>query len=427
MLKIRKLMVIAGLAVFICLSVILNGCDSASDKTSTETQKASDSPQSVSMVLGVHAYFPAISLNKDSIYSQIYDACYTYGNVSAFIVDGDPYAVCDYNITQPDKRIDSAKRKQLATSNTKQIMTEISTASAKTPEIDTLTAISKSADTLHSASENAELSMIIYDSGLSTTSLLNFAAQNIIDEPVESIVSQLEEYHALPDLKDINVVWIGVAETCGAQVNLTPSYKYKLQEIWQAILEAGGAASITFDKSPLTTEEYNGELPECTAVPIVIDSLEVADFITEEEIPEVIKWDGNSKINFLGDSAEFVDPEAAKEEMEPIASYLISHPEEVVYIFGMTATVTGGDSGTELGESRANTCRDCLLAEGVNENQVLTVGLGQADNPLRIPDVDENGMQIEELAQKNRAVIFVRKGSELVDTLLLCISVVDEV
>jgi outer membrane protein OmpA-like peptidoglycan-associated protein len=427
MANMKKLMVTAGVAVIMCVSTLLTGCGKGSSGSSTATSKVPDSPQSISMVMGVHKYFPVLSLNTESVYSQIYNACYTYGDVSAFVVDGDPYAVCSYNIAEPDKNIDSAKRKQIASSNTEQIMSVLSTASAKTPEIDTLSAISKSADALHSTAGEADLSMIIYDSGVSTTSLLNFATQNIIDEPVDSIVSQLESYHAIPDLTGIDVVWIGLGQTCGDQENLTSNYKYKLQERWAAILEAGGAASVTFDKTPLTAEEYSGELPECSTVPVVVDSLELSELVTEDEMPEVIKWDGNSNIQFLSDSAEFVDSETAKSELEPIADYLVAHPEESVYIFGMTATVKGGDLGIDLAKDRANTCKASLIASGVNEDQVITVGLGQLDNPLRTSDVDENGDQIEESAQKNRAVIFVKNGSQLADTLLACADSANEV
>ena len=46
------------------------------------------------------------------------------------------------------------------------------------------------------------------------------------------------------------------------------------------------------------------------------------------------------------------------------------------------------------------------------------VGLGQLPNQQRVDDLDENGMQIEELAQKNRAVIIVDSESPLVAILL---------
>lgn len=418
MLKMKKFMAMSMIAVTMCSAILLTGC--GTDKDRQKANKTSDLPQSVSMVLGRHAYFPDISLNTESVYSKIYDACYTYGDVSAFVVDGDPYAACHYQLKAPDKKVDSAKRKQLAKNNTKQILSSITDVSAKTPEIDTLTAITKSADTLHSTAGDAQLSMIVYDSGLSTASLLNFAAQNIIEEPVENIIAQLEDLHAIPDLEGIDVVWIGLGQTCGEQTDLTPNYKYKLEEIWRAILKAGGAGSVSFDKTQLSDKEYAGNLPECTVVPVVADSLDIKELAVQEQLPEVIKWDSNSNIKFVGDEDVFIDPEKAMEELNPIAEYLKARPDEVMYVFGTTATDVSGDLGIELSKARAETCKNSLIGAGVNENQILTFGIGQLAHPLRVNDVDVNGNQIEELAQKNRAVIFVRQDSKLIETLFAC-------
>ena len=391
---------------------ILTGCGSGTQEVS----------QSVAMALGVHRNFPEISLNVDSVYSKIYEACYTFGNVAAVVVDGDPFAACNYNISAPKKRIDSAKRRQLASNNTAQIMKEISAARAKTPEIDTLSAIFKSADALHSASEKSQKSMIVFDSGLSTASPLSFAERNLIDTPAEYIVEQLEEVHAIPDLTDIDILWIGLGETCGEQDKLTPDSKYKLQNIWEEILEAGGASSVTFDKSPLSTEELTG-LPKCSIVPVIPDSIPIPDPDEEqdtenEEIPDAIKWDGDSAVRFKADKAEFIDRVAVEEEFKPVAEYLKANPKESIYIFGMTATVPGGGTGIELSEERANACKEILTEMGVQESMMTTVGLGQMENPLRAIDIDANGAQIEESAQENRAVFVMKDGAKQAEILL---------
>ncbi|MEY8428023.1 OmpA family protein [Lachnospiraceae bacterium 46-15] len=410
---IRKVLWVGGAVT----GAVLTGCGSGAQEVS----------QSVAMVMGVHRNFPEISLNVDSVYSKIYEACYTFGNVLAVIVDGDPFAVCNYNISAPKKRIDSAKRRQLASNNSAQIMKEISDARAQTPEIDTLSAIFKSADALHSVPEESEKSMIVFDSGLSTASPLNFAERNLMDTPVDYIVEQLEEIHAVPDLTDIDILWVGLGETCGEQGKLTPDYKYKLRSIWEGILEAGGASSVTFDKSLLSTEEAL-ELPECSIVPVIASPIpDKEQDMTKEKIPEAIKWDGNSAVQFKADEAEFIDKAAAVEEFKPIAEYLKANPKESIYIFGMTATVTEGDTGIELSEARANACKGILEEMGVQESRMTTVGLGQMDHPLRVVDIDANGEQIEELAQKNRAVFVVKDGAKQAEILLGSLSCSEKV
>lgn len=416
MLKKTKKIVVSLLICAFVMSGILTGCSSGIMGINTEAEE-SMSPQSVSLVVSGHKYFPKLSLS-DKLYSRIYNGCYTYGDVSAVVVDGDPFLAFNYAIKEPDANIDSAKKKQIATGNTDQIMSDLSNLAGKTPEADLLSAIQLSADMLHSTESTTEKTMVIYDSGLSTTGILNFAAQNLIDAPAESIVAQLKEIHEIPDLTDVNILWLGCGEVCGEQQKLSEDYKNKLETIWKEILSEGGASDIDFRSSESSGEEHDTELPDCSTVPVI----EKPIVITGNSMPEIIRWDGESSVRFKGDLAEFVDVAAAKEDLRPAAEYLTANPTESVYIFGMTATITGGGSGIELAEARANACKDVLKEYGVNDKQMTVVGLGQIDNPLRVDDVDENGNQIEELAQKNRAVVMIKAQDPMVGTLLKCIS-----
>lgn len=418
--KMKKMISVVVLVMIMALGCTFTGCGPENLVAAVQGSNEEDLAQNVSLVLGVHKYFPVINLNTESVYEQIYEACYTYGNLSAVVVDGEPYVACNYSIQQPDKKIDNAKRKQIAAQNASQIMNGLSAVCAKTPEIDTLSSITLSADSLNSVSGETKKTMLIFDSGLSTASLLNFSTQNWFEEPVESIVTQLKELHALPDLTDIEVVWYGLGKTCGEQANLTSRYTYNLQAIWEAILKEAGASKVTFDKSPISAEEYTVELPECSTVPVVADTLEPAPTgsAAETELAEILKWDGNSSVTFNSDEATFKDKDAAITELKPVAEYLIANQEEKIYIFGMTATTPGGSLGIELSKERADTCKNTLIELGANESQITTVGLGHLDNALRVKDIDEAGNQIEEQAQKNRAVVVIKADSEMVGVLL---------
>lgn len=414
--KTKKILVSLIICAFV-MSGILTGCGSGIMGINTEAKEESMSPQSVSLVVSGHKYFPKLSLS-DKLYSRIYNGCYTYGDVSAVVVDGDPFLAFNYTIKEPDANVDSAKKKQIDTGNTEQIMSVLSNLSGKTPEADLLSAIHMSADMLHSTESTTEKTMVIYDSGLSTTGILNFAEQNLIDTPAESIVAQLKEIHEIPDLTDVNILWLGCGEVCGEQQKLSEDYKNKLETIWKEILSEGGASDIDFQPSGSSGEEPDTELPDCSTVPVI----ETPIVITENSMPEITRWAGESAVRFKGDLAEFVDVAAAKEDLRPAAEYLVANPTESVYIFGMTATITGGGSGIELAEARANACKDVLKEYGVDDKQMTVVGLGQIDNPLRVKDVDKNGNQIEELAQKNRAVVMIKAQDPMVGTLLKCIT-----
>lgn len=357
-------------------------------------------PQNVAFVIPQHDNFPALSLNISSISSAIYDACISYGRVTAFVADGNPYLAGDYTINAPNVNVDNTKRKQLAKRNCDQILAECANVKAKTAEIDTLSAITQAAKSIQSSSGNRTL--LIYDSGLSTTGMLNFASQNFIDAEPDNIVEQLDEKHYIPNLEGINVVWSGLGQTCGDQTPLTENYKYKLEQIYNAILTAGGA-TVTFNHEPIQGEEPEG-VPECSIVPVVEDSIDI-----NEAMPEVVKFD-NTKISFFSDKAEFVSETDAYDALKPVADILINNPDMEVLIVGSTATDGTPDGCRRLSQMRADKVKDALIELHVNPNQLSTYGAGQSSTSFRVNDV-KDGKLIESEAAKNRAVYIVQSDS----------------
>lgn len=359
-------------------------------------------PQNVAFVIPQHKNFPVLSLNIPSISSAIYDACLSYGSVTAFVADGNPYLAGDYTINAPNVNVDNTKRKQLAKKNCNQILSECSTVNAKTLEIDTLTAITQAAKSIQSSSGSRTL--LIFDSGLSTTGLLNFAEQNLIDVDPNKIVEPLEEKHYIPNLEDINVVWTGIGQTCGDQTPLTENYKYKLEQLYNAILTAGGA-TVTFNHEPIQGDEPEG-VPECSIVPVVEDSLDI-----NGALPDVVKLD-ETKISFVSDEAKFVSESDAYEALKPIADILVKNTDMKVLIVGSTATDGTIEGCKDLSQMRSDKVKDTLIEElHVNPNQVSTFGAGQSPTPFRVDDLDNNGNLIESEAAKNRAVYIVNSDS----------------
>lgn len=359
-------------------------------------------PESTAIVLGNHKYFPMLSLNIPSISSAIYDTCFSYGRVTAFVSDGNAFLAGDYTINEPNVKVDNTKRKQLAQKNCSQIMSECSNAKAKIPEIDTLLAITQAAKSIQGSSGGRTL--LIFDSGLSTTGLLNFAEQNLIDADPDKIVEQLDEKHYIPNLEGINVVWTGIGQTCGDQTPLTENYKYKLEQLYNAILTAGGA-TVTFNHEPIQGDEPEG-VPECSIVPVVEDSLDI-----NGALPDVVKLD-ETKISFVSDKAEFVSESDAYKALKPIADILIKNTDMKVLIVGSTATDGTIEGCKDLSQLRADKVKNTLIEElHVNPNQLSTYGAGQSSTPFRVNDLDNNGNLIESEAAKNRAVYIINSDS----------------
>lgn len=146
----------------VSIMVLFTGCTGDAPRTST------------SLVLGIHENFPLISYNNKFMYDSIYETCYSYGDFNAIVVDGEPQVCASYKINSPDKMVDSSKHKSIAEDYTNQVILSLSDAVAQTPEVDTLQAIIMSANALNESDCEVK-KMLIYDSGLSTTGLLNFA------------------------------------------------------------------------------------------------------------------------------------------------------------------------------------------------------------------------------------------------------------
>lgn len=367
--------------------------------------------QATSLVLGNHQNFPEINLNAQDIYNNIYNTSYSYGNVTVIIVDGEPYLFADYKFNAPDKNIDNTKRKQIAKENTEQIISECKNAIAKTPEIDTLKAITMSANSLSSKTAD-ESYILVYDSGFSTTGLLNFAKENLINVPPESIVTRLKELNAIPNLNGINVIWTGCGEVSGSQTKLTENYKHNLKAIWTAIIEAGGGNLIIYD-NPLSDSSSTDSLPYCSTIPIVQDSLGLvgADFSNP------VKFDENSSVKFIPDSATFIDPDAAHRELTPIAQNLMSNNISVL-IIGTTATSGNDEYKKQLSYKRANACKQALIDLGINENRISTVGIGSKSCSLHVNDLKSDGTLDERVAPMNRAVYIVSNNSSIASEIL---------
>lgn len=390
------------LTVFVIISsiFIFSGCGNGLNASYCE-------PQNIAFVIGNHKYFPKLSMNIQSIYDAIFDACFSYGSVSTFISDGESYLAGDYTITAPDVNIDNSKRKQIAKNNTNQIISECSQAKAIAPEIDTLSALIKAGDSLVSSSGIKTLN--IYDSGLSTAGLLNFASQNLIDADPNLIVEQLIEYNAIPRLEGVDVVWTGLGQTCGEQKQLQPSYKTKLENIYTAILKAGGAANVTFNREPIPNVENTDDLPYCSIVPVVED---VLDFDTV--VPDIVKFD-QEKISFVPDSDKFLDETIAHEALQPLAEALNKDTSLHVIIVGSTATDGTLEGCKRLSLQRAERVKTALIEEfGVNASQLQTYGAGQESTPLRVNDL-KDGRLVESEAAKNRAVYIINTESDLAD------------
>lgn len=385
------------IGVIILAGIVLTGCTSPKGSV-TESGCATDHQSvSVSIVVGAHSNANVISLNAQEIGEQLYQCAYTYGTVSLIRADGKPEEFLKAKIQEPTtKGLSESKLKSIAEGYQSEILAAFQTdGMAKVEEVDTLEAIRLAANSLKTVTEGDKY-LVIADTGLSTTGYVNFCVDDLFNTPTDDIVQALEDEKAIPDLKDIHVVWLYAGQVAEPQETLSEVQKNKLIEIWSAILEKAGAESIDFRPDVASSTPYT-DLPNVSTVNADdrnIDVTPLTKMILDSE-----------SVSFVGDQAIFVDEAQAKQAISGVAQTLLAHPDNQVYVVGCTASLPGKEVFCQnLSEERAQAVVNALKEFGIPEEQITAVGMGN-QAPWHIDDLDAEGKQIESIAQQNRCVV----------------------
>ena len=372
-------------------------------------------PEKVNLVIvgGPRACMNQISSDMTTVNELLYEASSTYGNVTFINCDGKPHVYASVDIPEPSVHgMDDAALRKRATDYTDQLKQLFSQGAAQYPETDLLSALQLASKAFADADEDSRCVLMILDSGLSTVKI-DFRQQIYTGEGnkpqymltaiPESIVSELEKECELPKLNNAKVYFAFCGDTAYPQEPLTEKQKGQLKDIWQNILISGGASEVNFTNDFAMDIPYEG-MPVVSTVPVDVMSIS-----PETDVIETMVLDEKG-VEFIGDTADYIDPEAAESVLRGVADLLIANPENNVYLVGTTAT--GRYEYTqELSQRRAEAVKATLTDFGVPEDRMIPVGLG-CSNYWHIDDTDENGHHIEELASKNRAVRIVDINSD---------------
>lgn len=341
---------------------------------------------------------PTSTYSSESVSEIVYQTAYNYGKVCQISADGEPRVVIDAAFAEPDIHIDGQRKKLEAKNNRDVIIESLAVSKANTPECNILDALRMAAGRIHS--DGGSGIVIIHNSGITTTGDLNFTASDLIHADPNYIVKELNERHAIPDLEGVKVIWYGMGSVAYPQDNLTTEYAYKLQEIWESILDKSGA-DYYINQTIYPKGEENKELPYVTTMPVISKN----PIGENGGMSSIVTFDEEtSPVNFHKETAAFIDEAAASKALEPVARHLLGDSANKVKLIGSTASNGSEKSCLELSKQRAKACAELLLAQGVNPNQIEIEGIGRGKNPLRVNDLDKDGNLIEEAAKHNRAV-----------------------
>ena len=394
------------IVLFVMLVALLTGCMAHS----------SELPVATAVLLGNHKCGKKIDTNNAIIRDNISESVSTYGYISIIAVDGEPNIVakgnCDINAQY--KKADPQKLAADATARTLTILESLDAIYADSPEVDTLEAIRLAVSSLNEAPTNSVKKIVILDSGVCTTGLCDFH-NNIMSADAVAVADALEELEAIPNLQGIHVTWLYLGEVEEPQESLSPKQINKLKSIWKEIIERGGG-TFEYVDVPANEEKQSADLPSVTPVdvekevPISFDPKALSEDVNLFEEPQFLR---EEQVCFVPDSDTLVDPDGAQKILEPIAEYMLKHPDFRLLLVGTTAGDGAGDYSISLSNSRATRIKQVLVEKGVEEGRIDTLGMGGTD-PWHIYNVGTSG----ELAKQNRKCVLLDADSAIAKELM---------
>lgn len=407
-------MVCAAVAMTALMS--LTGCGNG--KTAQNEKKEE---VHLSVILGAHDNAPQINLAL--LEDLVYEACYTEGSVCLVVDDGDPYARV-VKIPEQEKNLSEKKYRTIANEETRQILQVAGSMHAKTDEVNTLKAVQLAARHLNSCEEKENKAivkrLVILDSCLSTTGAVDFSKSNLNGISSEDIVQQLIEMEEIPQMEGLEVTVYTCGDTAGNQAALSEANREMLKNVWEGVLEAGGAEVNIKEDLPLSAVYDTGALPYVSPVVVIQDSVEIE---SEEAVEDIFKEGkvvsfNEKTVGFHPGTAELIDKEKAAEEIGYVIDYMKKNPEFRLLMVGTTACSGGEAYCLSLSQERADRIYEMFVENGIEKDRIKTIGVGYSRPEFYIYDQTPEGELDENIAPLNRTVNMLNLDSEMAERVL---------
>lgn len=363
-------------------------------------EQNSSVPVAVAVVIGNHANSRAPNLASQEIGKIVQAATSSYGFVSIVTLDGSPELVGGCLINPPQAGLAKSKLNQIATEQSRRILSSISTVKASHPEVDTLAALEVARRSFASAPQGSSRNIVVLDSGLSTTGSLNFQKSDFLDADPSALADYLNAQKEIPNFSGITITWMGLGDIAEPQKSMSAAQRANLKQIWTAIIEKTGGNVIFLDTIS------GGDNPVKDYPEVSVVSLLSAPSQTFDNSGAV----AFRNIQFIGDTAEYTNPEEVNNILKPVAEYMKSNPGFAAMVIGSTAGEKDKEFCLRLSSERADAVRDTLVSLGASESQIKAIGLGFND-PWHIPDTSTDGTLIESVAAQNRKVVLMDASS----------------
>lgn len=327
------------------------------------------------------------------------------GQLSVINCDGDPYVVKTEQIDDLKSHTTSTQKKAYLEKYSSDMIEALNNIKPKSAEIDLIESLNCASKSF-SISTKSNNNIVCFVSGLSTKGLLNMTTLGSLSNlDINKTVSNLKEVHGLPNLQNINNIYLySVGQVASYQKLSTTSIHKEKEFLTKLLVESGiKKDKIHFiDSNPISNKAYKG--PEVSKVGQDVDYNAVS--MVSNSYNDIKTKYCMTGLEFEKNSSKLLNPE----KLNSVASFLSSY-EGAVDIYGTTAfDKTSSDERLQkLGYERGLTVMNALLEKKVDPAKINKVSSLSYKSLYHKDEWDEQGFN-EEVAKLNRTVVI--KDSE---------------
>ena len=327
------------------------------------------------------------------------------GQLSIVNSDGNPYVVKSEQIDALKSHTTSTQKKAYLEKHCSDMIEVLNNnVKAKSAEIDLIESLNCASKSFTTKSNN---NIVCFVSGLSTKGLLNMTTLGSLSNlDINKTVSNLKEVHGLPNLQNVNNIYLySVGQVASYQKLSTTSIHKEKEFLTKLLVESGmNKDKIHFvDSNPISNKAYKG--PTVSQVGKDLDYNAVS--MVSNNYNDIKSKYCLTGLEFEKNSSQLLNPE----KLNSVASFVSSY-EGTIAIFGTTAfdKTTSDERLQKLGYERALTVKNSLLERGVDPTKINKVSSLSYKNLYHKNEWNEQGFN-EEIAKLNRTVVI--KDSQL--------------
>lgn len=410
--KMRKL-ALSIVTIFLIGLVLCSCC--LNKKSETAVSFENGNTVALAVIGGVHENLASCSYpTTDENINRLVNGNYRINKLLGVVPDGTPtesmVSIRDKNdIDEINAIIDktiSNERWDTMQSYAQILLSDFKNELADDEEVDTYKAF-KVVETSFSHVNDDKKIIMVYDSGLCTTGVLSFADNeeyyeyiqdnhSITDDEIDSIIKDLKMQGQDLNLENVEIIWYGIGMVDGNQDELGEISKQNLERIWGKILTDANA-EVEFVKVNSDKNTIEADLPSVSS--ILFDGC-IA--LSEKEL------------GFIEDSAEFISGSEDKRTFV-LKRFIKNANNKDILLVGTTSSagVQSKVTGFGLSQKRADAVKRELIALGVDEKRIKTLGLGTGSHKYN-SDEFKNGKynSKSEAAISNRSVYIMLSDSK---------------